>query len=160
MVSPEHIDEHKPENQQEPSPTEEQQEPVAVEKKRPWLKPLMREAAIVLSLVGSFAIVWVHFTFIPMDYAMWAVVEGLLIGAVSAVLFRSWWALLVIPIAFSLGEFLAFYLMPLVISPNPFEIGDAGMAVILWAFAGPISSLFGAILGILIVKTLELVRQQ
>ena len=113
MVSPEHINEQKPEDQQAPSPAVEQQVPAVVKKKRPWLKPLMRVASIVLSLVGSFVIVWATFIFLPGDYGNWALLEGLLLGAVGAVLFWSWWAILVIPIAFSLGEFLAFYLISL-----------------------------------------------
>ena len=136
MVSPEHIDNQKSENQQVPSTAVEQQVPKVIEKKRPWLKPLMREAAMVLSLVGSFAIVWATFILLPGDYGNWALLEGLLLGAVSAVLFRSWWATLDIPIAFSCGEFLAFYLISLVISPNPLEMDDAPFGVFLWGSLG------------------------
>jgi len=89
-----------------------------VEEKRPWLKLLMRVTAIVLSLVVSFALFWVTFIFLP-DASGLAIVGGLLIGLVSAFLFRSWWTVLVVPLAFTAGMFLAFYLIPLVISPNP-----------------------------------------
>jgi hypothetical protein len=78
MVSPEHIDNHKPENQQAPSPAVEQQVAAVVEKKRLWLKPLMRGAAMVLSLVGSFAIVWATFIYIPIDDCNLALKEYLL----------------------------------------------------------------------------------
>ena len=81
---------------------------------RPWLKPLMRATAIVLSLVGSFAIVWATFIILPLDAYSLAIMEGLLLGLISAFLFRSWWAVLVVPIAFTAGTFLAFYLIPLV----------------------------------------------
>lgn len=161
MVSPEQINDQKPEDEQAPSPAQEKQVPKAVENKRSWLKPLMRVAAIVLSLGGSFAIVWATFIFLPGDYGNWALLEGLLLGTVSAVLFRSWWAILVIPVAFSLGEFLAFYLIPLVISPNPLEIDDAPFGVFLWALGGPISATIGALFGTFMVKKVwEQGRQQ
>lgn len=160
MVSPEHINEQKPEDQQAPSPTVEQQVPAVVKKKRPWLKPLMRVASMVLSLGGSFVIVWATFIFLPGDYGNWAPLEGLLLGAVGAVLFWSWWAILVIPIAFSLGEILAFYLISLVISPNPLGMDDAPFGVFLWALAGPITATFGALIGTSIVKARKQGRQQ
>src|SRR5450759_3820865 len=115
MVSPEHIDEQKPEKQQAPSPAVKQQGPAVVEKKRPWMKPLMRVAVVVLLLGGSFGLFWATFVFLPNTTGMLVLPEGLLLGLVSAFLFRSWWAILVIPIAFTCGELLAMYLIPLVI---------------------------------------------
>src|SRR5450759_1178710 len=106
MVSPEHIDEQKPEKQQAPSPAVKQQVPAVVEKKRPWLKPLMRVAVVVLLLGGSFALFWATFIFLQGTPASLALPEGLLLGVVSAFLFRSWWAILVVPIAFTCGELL------------------------------------------------------
>ncbi len=41
MVSPEHIDEQKPEDQQPPDPPEEQQMLPMSEKKWPWIEPLL-----------------------------------------------------------------------------------------------------------------------
>jgi len=155
MASPEHIDDQNLEDQQVPSLAEEQQAPGVVVKKRPWLKPLMRGAGIVLSLACSFAGVWATFVFQQSDIVNWALLEVILLGAVSAVLFWSWWAILVIPIAFSLGEFLAFYLISLVISPNPLDIGDTGFGVFLWAIIGPIIATVGALIGTVIVKVVE-----
>ncbi len=148
MVSPEHIDEKKHDDKQVSDPTEEKQALLVGEKKRPWLEPLLRVTGIVLSLGGSFAIAWAIFNdpSITVDPGL-ALLGGLLIGAVSAGLFWSWWAILEIPIAFVAGEFLAFYLIPQVISPNPFEIGDASFGQALWAVAGPITATFGAIIG-------------
>jgi hypothetical protein len=160
MVSPEHIDNHKPEDQQAPSPGVPQQVPAVVEKKRTWLKLLMRGAALVLSLVGSFAGFWAFFMQPSNIGEGWAILGAILLGTVSAILYRSWWALLVIPIAFSAGAFLAIYLMPLVISPNPLAVDDVGFGAFLWAVFGPIFAVFGALLGILILKTLEPVRRQ
>jgi hypothetical protein len=150
MKSPEHIDEQKPEDQQAPSPDVKQQVPTEVEKKRPWLKPLMRVAGIVLPLVANFAGIWVVAVFMAPSAQGWSILAifgVLLLGGVSAALFRSWWAVLVVPIAFALGGFLAFYLVPLVISPNPFDIGDAPFGVFLWEIIGPILALFGALIG-------------
>jgi hypothetical protein len=133
MVSTEHIDDQK-------------------SGKRPWLKPLMRVTAIVLSLVCSFAGVWATFVFQQVDIMNWAILEMLFLGAVSAVLFRSWWAVLFIPIAFAVGGVLAFFLISLVISPNPLAMDDAPFGVFLWAAIGPILTALGAIFGTAIVN--------
>ena len=130
-----------------------------VEEKRPWLKPLMRATAIVLSLVGSFALVWVTFIILP-DASGLAIMGGLLIGLVSAFLFRSWWAVLVVPIAFTTGMFLAFYLIPLVISPDPLSINDVPFGVGLWEIIGPITALIGALFGTFIDKKVREQRRQ
>ena len=130
-----------------------------VEEKRPWLKPLMRVTAIVLSLVVSFALVWVTFIFLP-DASGLAIMGGLLIGLVSAFLFRSWWAVLVVPIAFTAGMFLAFYMIPLVISPNPLSLNDAPFGVGLWEITGPITALIGALFGTFIDKKAREQRRQ
>ena len=131
-----------------------------VEEKRPWLKPLMRGAGIVLSLVCSFAGVWATFVFQQADIMNWAILEMLLLGAVSAVLFRSWWSVLVIPIAFTVGGVLAFFLISLVISPNPLAINDAPFGVLLWAVIGPITAAIGAIFGTAIVNVWVQGRKQ
>ena len=65
MVSPEHLDEQKPENEQLPSPTKEKQALPASEKKRPWLEVLMRATGIILALGGSFAMTWFAFEVRP-----------------------------------------------------------------------------------------------
>jgi hypothetical protein len=131
-----------------------------VEEKRTWLKPLMRVSAIVLSLVGSFALVWVTFIILTPDAGGLAIMGGLLLGLVSAFLFRSWWAILDIPIAFSCGEFLAFSLIPLVFSPNPLAIDDAPLGVFLWVVAGPITAVIGALFGTFIDKKAREQRRQ
>jgi len=135
-------------------------ESTVVEEKRPWLKPLMRGAGIVLALVCSFAGVWATFVFQQVDIMNWAILEMLLLGAVSAVLFRSWWAVLVIPIAFTVGGVLAFFLISLVISPNPLTMDDAPFGVLLWAVIGPITAALGAIFGTAIVNAWVQGRKQ
>jgi len=135
-------------------------ESTVVEEKRPWLKPLMRGAGIVLALVCSFAGVWATFVFQQVDIMNWAILEMLLLGAVSAVLFRSWWAVLVIPIAFTVGGVLAFFLISLVISPNPLTMDDAPFGVLLWAVIGPITAALGALFGTAIVNAWVQGRKQ
>ena len=151
------------------SPAEEQQEPIVVEEKRPWLKLLIRVAGIALPLVCIFAGMWVYFVFMTpsqQDALMQQAVGSslvllgmLLLGVVSALLFRSWWAMLVIPIAFLAGVLLVYYLMPLVIAPNPLDIGDTGFGVLLWAIIGSIITTIGALFGTVIPKVLEVVRR-
>ena len=133
MVSTEHIDNQKSE-------------------KRPWLKPPMRVIAIVLPLVGSFALVWAIFIILSTDAGGLAIMRGLLLGLVSAFLFRSWWAVLIVPIAFTAGTLLAFYLIPLVLSPNPLAMGDAPLGFFLWEVIGPITAVIGALFGTFIDK--------
>jgi hypothetical protein len=158
MVSPEHIDNQKPENEQAPSPAEEKQVPTVVENKRAWLKPLMRTAGAVMPLIGGFASIWV--TFIPSDYLGLELIGAFLLGAVCAVLFRSGWAILVIPIAFTLGVLLAVYLAPVVFSPNPLTIDDVGFGVYIVAIAGSILATLGALIGAHIVMVWERGQQQ
>jgi pilus assembly protein TadC len=120
----------------------------------------MRVTAIVLPLVGSFAIVWATFIILSPDAGGLAIMAGLLLGLVSAFLFRSWWAVLVIPIAFTAGTLLAFYLISLVISPNPLAMDDAPLGVFLWEVIGPITALIGALFGTFIDKKAREQRRQ
>ena len=85
---------------------------------------------------------------------------GLLLGLVSAFLLRSWWAVLVIPIAFTAGTFVAFYLISLIISPNPLAMDDAPLEVFLWEVIGPITALIGALFGTFIDKKAREQRRQ
>ena len=154
MVSPEHIDNQKSENQPVLTPVVSQQVPTEVEKKRPWLKPLMRVVGIVLSLIGSCAI-WIMLVIWPLNEGLLLLLGVLLYGAVSilsALLFRSWWALLVILITFALGGFLASYLITFVIPPEPEPPGYLPMGALYWLFFGPIVALVGALIGTSIVK--------
>jgi hypothetical protein len=55
QVWPEHIDHQNPEDQQVPSPAEEKQISKVGEKKRSWMKPLLRSVALGLSLMDVYA---------------------------------------------------------------------------------------------------------
>jgi len=143
MVSPEHLDEQKPENEQVPSPTEEKQALPANKKKRPWLKPLMRAAGIILALGGSFAMTWFAFAVQPPAVDNPEALLIFLLGAISAALYLSWWAILQIPIAFVAGSFVAFYVTP----AWYFYMDDAGFGQAMWVIGGPIFAFIGACIG-------------
>ena len=152
MVSPEHIDAQKPEDQQAPSSAVEQQVSAGVETKRRWLKPLMRGVAIVLSLGGGFAIAWplASSPSVANDFGWLALLVVLILEAVCALLCQSWWAILYVPLAFAAGEVLMWYLVPLVISPNPLAhlaLDDGPFGVALWAILGSLAAICGASAG-------------
>ncbi len=152
MVSVEHIDAQKPEDQQAPSSVVEQQVSTGVDTKRPWLKPLMRGVAIVLSLGGGFVIAWTLASSpsIANDFGWWALLVVLILEAVSALLCQSWWAILYIPLAFAAGEVLMWFLIPLVIAPNPLAhlaLDDGPLGVALWAILGSLAAICGASAG-------------
>jgi hypothetical protein len=95
MVSPEHIDNQTSENQQAPSPAVKQQVPTEVEKKRPWLKPLMRVLGVVVPLIGGIAVMWL--IIFASDVGNWLLPLPFILGIVGAVLLRSWWSILSVP---------------------------------------------------------------
>ncbi|HXX79012.1 MAG TPA: hypothetical protein VEI53_10990, partial [Ktedonobacteraceae bacterium] len=126
MISPEDGNKQKFEDKPALSPTEEKQVPSVVKKKRPWIEPLLRGVAIVVSLIMGFACVsLVVFSSLPTienppSYRLVflgtvALLLMVLVGVGCAVLFRSWWATLFVPVAFVLGAYVASYLLPLLI---------------------------------------------
>lgn len=117
MVSPEHVNEQKPENKAAPDPAEEKQVLPASEHKRPWMEPLLRVGAVVYALIGGFAIVCLMS--INIDFQGWGYLVAFLLGTACALLFRSWWAILVVPLALGLGEYLAGYHNPFALSNDP-----------------------------------------
>ena len=143
MVSPEHVDEQKPENEQVLSSTEEKRVLRVDEKQRTWLNPLMRVVSIVLALGGSCASVWVINNLSSIDLfdnyiPLWIMLVILVYAAFCAVLFRSMWAALIIPIALNLGVWLA-------------ELLNGGEQLVGYAFGGvlyvTLPALLGAIIG-------------
>ncbi len=105
MVSPEHVDEHKPEDKEALSPAEEKPVLPVGEKKRPWMEPLLRVVAIVVSLMSGITSVYL----VVLSFSPWlelgyenpsadrlaylrtvAVLLVFLVGVGGAVLFRSW----------------------------------------------------------------------
>jgi len=145
MISPEHVDEQKPENEQVLSSTEEKRVLKVDEKQRTWLNPLMRVVSIVLALGGSFAFVYLS-SIDPFDYNPWLIMLVILVyAAFCAVLFRSMWAALIIPIALNLGVLLAELLWVVVLTHSPVE-QLMGIAVLVALYV-TLPALLGAIIG-------------
>jgi hypothetical protein len=138
MVSPEHIDEQK---------LEEQQTSTVVENKRVWLKPLQVFLGVVVSLIGG--IVCMYLTTNVAAGFFFGLIVAFFMGIVGAVLLRSHWAILVVPIAFTLGEWL--------VTPPlfGFDFMDLNFSVFIFALAGPIFALFGSLISITIVRNVK-----
>lgn len=146
MASPEHIDEQKPALKQIST---------ADEEKRSWLKPLKRVLGVVLPLVGGFASIWV-FVYVLIDNWLLGLFGALLLGAVGALLFRSWWAILIVPLALLVGELLAAYMVPVVYSPDPFAVDDVGFGIALNVIVGTILALIGVFVSTVVYKVREM----
>jgi len=135
MVSPGHTDNQKSENQQAPSPAVEQQVPVVVEKKRPWLKPPMRVVlGVVVPLIGGIAIACLFLVTFQNDASysfgsLGGYFGAFLLGLIGAVLLRSWWAILVVPITLTLGVLLVVFVAPFLFFPNPLGVDDVAFGV-------------------------------
>lgn len=80
-----------------------EQAPPLVEERR-WMKPLLRILSIAVPLVGGF-LVWTTLDWLLLMILLWVFV--------GALLFRSWWALLVVPLVFAGGVILGAVLLPL-----------------------------------------------
>lgn len=174
MPSPTRIDEQKPEDKHALSPVFPQQVWTVGEKKRPWLKPLMRGVGAVLPLVGGFASLWVTFLYLPLDYGDVPLDYGALgplvalpVGVVSALLIRSWWAILVVPLAFILGALLAVYgiksiplLTSVVYAPNPLAVNDVGFGVFLNVIIGSLLAVISTLTCTVFYKSREKERQK
>ncbi len=163
MVSPEHIDEHKPEDKPVLSPVEEKPVLPVSEKKRPWMEPLLRVVAIVVSLMSGIAAVYL----VVLSFRPWlelgfensaadqlaylrtlAILLVFLVGVGGAVLIRSWWAILVVPLALSLGAVPTYYLMRYQIAPELLTYDDVGFGVIVFSlFYIPGIAVFAACIG-------------
>ena len=120
MASLEHIDGH----------TYEDKHVLPVgEQKRPWIEPLLRVVAVMFSLIGGFAITCL--SLYNLDLKGWGFLMALLLGGICALLFRSWWAILFVPLALGLGELLAWYLSPLIVSIDPrFHTDNVALGVV------------------------------
>jgi hypothetical protein len=163
MVSPEHINEQKPEDKQVLSPVEEKPVLPVSEKKRPWMEPLLRAVAIVVSLMSGIASVylvvlrfspWLELGFENPSADRLAYLENVamllvfLVGVGAAVLFRSWWAMLFVPLAIGLGAVPTYYLVRYQIAPDLLSYDDVGFGVIVFSlFYIPGIAVIGAFIG-------------
>ncbi len=141
MVAPEHVDEQRSEDESFLSPVQEREIPPVSENIHAWRKPVRVLLGIVVSLIGG--IVCTYFTLNPAGfYYGWIV--AFFVGIAGAVLLRSRWAILVVPIAFTLGE--------LLVGPQLFEASFMGLSSLILAFGGPILAVLGSLCSISIVK--------
>lgn len=160
MVSPEHVEKQK---------TEDNQVPTVVENKRAWLKPLMRVVGVIVPLVGGFA--WIigslmlpiDPTFDPTGFWLVGILAIVSLGAVCVVLlFPFWWAIAVVPLAFAFGELLAFFVgVPLHSYNESYSIvATYSMGVPFSVILGFVVALVGASIGFLIKRTLKNTAKQ
>ncbi len=141
MVSPVHVDEQKPEGTSALSPMKVKQVSPVPEKIQPWRRPLRVVAGIVVSLLGGMACMYL--TLIPAGfYFGWIV--AFFVGIVCAAFLRSRWAILVVPLALTLGEVL--------VSPQLFAVSFTSLGSFMLVFAGPIIATLGSLSSISIVK--------
>jgi predicted anti-sigma-YlaC factor YlaD len=130
------------------------------------MEPLLRVVAIVVSLLGGIAaeyLVVLSFTPYPefgfgnpsADRLAYLQLLGLLlvglVGLGGAVLFRSWWAILVVPLVLSLGAVLTCYLSNQIV-PDLLGYDDVGLGVFAYSliiipFIAVIGALIGSYLG-------------
>ena len=96
---------------------------------------------VVVSLLGGMACMYL--TLIAAGfYFGWVV--AFFVGIVGAVLLRSRWAILVVPLALTLGE--------LLVTPQLFAVSFTSLGSFILAFAGPIIATLGSLSSISIVK--------
>ena len=152
MISPEHIDEQKSEDKPVLSPVEEKQVFQVSENEQPSMEPLLRGVAIGVSLING-GVLYSNVLSQGNSSDIQAYLPILLMGLVvvgSAVLFRSWWAILAVPLGCALGTVLASFLITQSIEPN---IGGENLVLVVGASVTvsilimPIFAIIGTFLG-------------
>ena len=141
MVAPELVDEQRTEGTSALSPMKEKQLPLLSEHRHPWRKPLRELGGVIVSLIGGIA--YVYITMIPGGFFFGGIV-ALFVGIVGAVLLRTRWAILIVPLALILGE--------LLVVPQLFAFAFMSFGSFLLAFAGPMFAVLGSLGSISIVK--------
>ena len=164
MISPAQVDELKPEDIQAPDPPEAKQQLTKGKKKHPWLESILQGVAIVVSLTCGIASVYLvvssYVPWLELGYenssadhlASLRAMAFLLAGFVSlvcAALFRSWWAILVIPLALGLGVVLTNFMSNLIV-PDLLGYDDVGLGVGFDTAICIMSAIIGAFPGSLI----------
>ncbi len=141
MVAPELLDEQRPDDTSALSPMKENQLPPLSEKRYSWRKPLREVGGVVVSLIGGIACVYI--TMIP-GGVFFSGIVALFVGIVGAVLLRTRWAILIVPLALALGEWL--------VAPQLFAVALMSFGSFLLVFAVPLLAGLGSLGGISIVK--------
>ena len=157
MLSPEHVDKLKPEDKLAPSLAEEKEDLPEIVEIRAWLKPLMRAVGAILPLIGGFAWLWYMLEY-QGDVQWWGLLALFLLGAVSAAFFRSWWAMLFVPLALILGELLAFFVGVVYIN-YPYISGNTNFGVHYDVTGGLFMAILGTAIGSSVGKTWKIGRQ-
>jgi hypothetical protein len=163
MVSPEHVNKLKPEDEQTSPLVEGKKDLPIVEETPPWLNPLMRAVGAFVPLIGGFVWLWVNqWTYDFWRYGLLEVILLLvlaLLGGVGAALFRSWWAMLFVPLALILGELLAFF-VGVVYFNYPYISGNTNFGVHYDVTGGLFMAILGAAIGSSVGKSWKIGRQQ
>lgn len=141
MITTEHVDEQRPEDTSALSPMKEKPLPPLSENRHPWRKPLREVGGVVVSLIGGIACMYI--TLIPGGVFFGGIV-ALFVGIVGAVLLRTRWAILIVPLALTLGE--------LLVAPQLFAVAFMSFGSFLLVFAGPILAGLGSLSSISTVK--------
>ncbi len=160
MISPEHVNDQKLEDKQVPIPNEGKEVVSAKKNMSPWIAFLLRGVAIAVSLIGGAAFYYLlvlgnlHSLEHPpavllSDLQIWVCLLIFPIGLVGgAMLFRSWWAVLFVTLAFCLGAYVVSYQIPKLIPLNDYdsEVVYAGAVMASWLII-PILAIIGACIG-------------
>jgi hypothetical protein len=104
--------------EQTPPPVDQKQKSTSASSWRGWSR-LLRVLGVVVPFVGGFTLSFPN----PLPLSVY-LLEPILLGIVAAGLLRSWWAMLVVPVALSVGFFLG----------NIFQMG--GFDLHGWAASG------------------------
>src|SRR3974390_1512221 len=99
MVTPEFVDKQRPEDTSAFSPIKEKQLPLVSESRHPWRKPLRVFVGVILSLIGG--ITCMYITLIAGGFVFGWIV-AFFVGIAGAILLRSRWAILVVPLVLTL----------------------------------------------------------
>jgi hypothetical protein len=111
-----------------------------------WLRVL----GVVVAFAGGFA------SFLPIDVPIYMILMArpILFGMVSGGLLRSWWAMLIVPVAFSLGLFVLIVAMGGFDLQKMIESGFEGLDLDI-PILGVVSVAIGAAIGTPIGKKIE-----
>jgi hypothetical protein len=134
--------------EEEAAPSLDQKQTTPVSSWRGW-SLWLRVLGVVVPLVGGFA----QFFPSPLPLGVYFLVP-LLVGVVSAGLLHSWWAVLVVPVAFSIGAMLSFLFQGMAIDLSSPEGVDIVMVF------GVVPIAIGTVIGTPIGKKIEQRLQQ
>jgi hypothetical protein len=137
MLSQQQNNMHLPE-EETPPPLDQKHTATSASSWRGW-SLWLRVLGVIVALVAPFALAF--------DLAILLLV---LLGALSAGLLRSWWAMLIIPVAFSVGFFLSNIFEMVGGIDLPWVFPNFEGLDIFWVFIVPLA--IGAAIGILIGK--------